>query len=63
MRRRLQFTQNNKKQGTSPHPSITASAITTMRVVLSTHAKGTRRMVPAMATTLARRGHYDSGED
>jgi hypothetical protein len=53
-RRRLQSTRNNRKRGTSPRPSTIASATTTMRATFSTCAGGTRRMVPAVATTFVR---------
>jgi hypothetical protein len=42
-----------QKAGDKPHPSTTASATTTTRAKSSTRAKGTRWMVPVMATTLA----------
>jgi hypothetical protein len=51
-RRKLRSNWINKKQGTSPHPSTTASVITTTRVMFLTRAKGIRRMVLAVATTL-----------
>jgi hypothetical protein len=51
-RRKLRSTRNNRKRGISPHLSTPALATTTTRATFSTRAKGTRRMVLAMDTTL-----------
>jgi hypothetical protein len=54
MRREPRSTRNNRKWGISPHLSMPALATTTTRVMSSMRAKGTRRMVLAVVTTLAR---------
>jgi hypothetical protein len=54
VRRKLWSTQSNRKRGRSPHSCTTASATTTTRAKSSMRARGIRRMVPAVATTLAR---------
>jgi hypothetical protein len=51
-RRMLRSTWNKKKQGTSPHPSMTASATITTCTMFSMCARGTRRTMLAVATTL-----------
>jgi hypothetical protein len=45
-------TRNNREQGASPHPFTPASATTTMRARSSTRVKSTKRMEPAVVTTL-----------
>jgi hypothetical protein len=52
-RRKLRSTQSNRKRGRSPHSCTTASATTTTRAKSSMPVRGIRRMVPAVATTLA----------
>jgi hypothetical protein len=45
-------TQSNREQWTSPHPFTPVLATTMMRATSSTRIKGTRRMEPAVVTTL-----------
>jgi hypothetical protein len=45
-------TRSNREQGTSPHPFTAVLAIAMMHATSSTRVKGTRRMEPAVVTTL-----------
>jgi hypothetical protein len=51
-RRKLQSTENSRKQEISPRLSTPSLTTTTTRATSSTRAKGTRRMVLAAVTTL-----------
>jgi hypothetical protein len=52
VKRKPRSTRSNRKQGTSPRPFTPMLATTTMRATSSTRVKGTRRMEPAVVTTL-----------